>query len=111
MLRRVSPGCGSPMRVFWLMVLNPARHAWEVQIGAPLPTPSRSQGADGQLFGGVRAFVGGNQHHDQIRGNTLHGDAYDYVQNDIFNANDFFSNLNGLPKGLVRYNDFGASLG
>jgi hypothetical protein len=43
--------------------------------------------------------------------NTLHGDAYDYVQNDIFNANDFFSNLNGLPKGTVRYNDFGASLG
>lgn len=43
--------------------------------------------------------------------NLLHGDAYDYVQNDIFNANDFFSNLDGLPKGTVRYNDFGASLG
>lgn len=43
--------------------------------------------------------------------NTVHGDAYDYVENDIFNANNFFSNLAGLPKGVVRYNDFGATIG
>jgi hypothetical protein len=43
--------------------------------------------------------------------NNLHGVAYDYVQNNILNANDFFSNLAGLPKGVVRYNDFGATIG
>ncbi|HEY6273406.1 MAG TPA: carboxypeptidase regulatory-like domain-containing protein [Terriglobales bacterium] len=43
--------------------------------------------------------------------NSLHGDAYDYVENNIFNANNFFSNLAGLPKGIVRYNDFGATIG
>jgi len=43
--------------------------------------------------------------------NSLHGVAYDYVQNNVFNANDFFSNLDGLKTGLVRYNDFGATIG
>src|SRR5208283_593968 len=43
--------------------------------------------------------------------NSLHGAAYDYVQNDKFNSNDFFSNLDGLKKGRVRYNDFGATIG
>ena len=43
--------------------------------------------------------------------NSLHGVAYDYVQNNIFNANDFFSNLDGLKTGRVRYNDFGATIG
>src|SRR5207245_10432128 len=43
--------------------------------------------------------------------NTLHGSGFDYVRNDILNANDFFSNLDGLPKGRVLYNDFGVSLG
>jgi hypothetical protein len=43
--------------------------------------------------------------------NVIHGDAYDYVENNVFNANSFFSNLAGLPKGIVRYNDFGATIG
>ena len=43
--------------------------------------------------------------------NGLHGDAYDYVQNNKFNSNDFFSNLSGLKTGRVRYNDFGVTIG
>jgi hypothetical protein len=43
--------------------------------------------------------------------NSLHGDVYDYFQNDKLNANDFFSNLDGLPTGRVRYNDFGFTVG
>lgn len=43
--------------------------------------------------------------------NSIHGNVYDYVENDVFNANSFFSNLAGLPKGIVRYNDFGATIG
>ncbi len=43
--------------------------------------------------------------------NSLHGDAYDYVQNNKFNSNDFFSNLSGLKTGRVRYNDFGVTIG
>lgn len=43
--------------------------------------------------------------------NSLHGDVYDYLQNNSLNANDFFSNLDGLRTGRVRYNDFGATIG
>jgi hypothetical protein len=43
--------------------------------------------------------------------NQIHGSAYWFVRNDILNANDFFNNRNGAPKGKVRRNTFGASLG
>jgi len=43
--------------------------------------------------------------------NVIHGDVYDYVENNIFNSNSFFNNLAGLPKTIVRYNDFGATIG
>lgn len=43
--------------------------------------------------------------------NAFHGTAYDYLRNTIFNANDFFSNLNHLPKAPLIQNQFGATLG
>jgi carboxypeptidase family protein len=39
------------------------------------------------------------------------GAAYDYVRNDRFNANNFFRNRQGLPRGDYRYNTFGTNLG
>jgi len=43
--------------------------------------------------------------------NAFHGSAFDYVRNDIFDANDYFSNLSGLPKSALRQNDFGFTVG
>jgi Carboxypeptidase regulatory-like domain/TonB dependent receptor/TonB-dependent Receptor Plug Domain len=43
--------------------------------------------------------------------NAFHGSVFDYVRNDIFDANDYFSNLNGLPKSALRQNDFGFTVG
>jgi hypothetical protein len=43
--------------------------------------------------------------------NTLHGSAYDFVRNDDFDANTFFNNLNGLPKQVLKRNQFGFTLG
>lgn len=43
--------------------------------------------------------------------NQFHGDAYEFVRNDFFNANDFFSNSTGTPRAIERYNDFGFTLG
>jgi len=42
---------------------------------------------------------------------SFHGDAYEFNRNDIFNANSYFNNLNGLPRAVERYNDFGFTLG
>jgi hypothetical protein len=43
--------------------------------------------------------------------NTLHGSAYDYVRNTNFDANSFFNNEQGLPVGVLKRNQFGATVG
>ncbi len=43
--------------------------------------------------------------------NTVHGSAYDYVRNDDFNANNFFNNLYGVPRSILKRHQFGGALG
>ena len=43
--------------------------------------------------------------------NALHGSAYEFFRNDIFNANGYFNNLTKQGRSLLRYNDFGYSFG
>src|SRR5262249_1897972 len=43
--------------------------------------------------------------------NTFHGLAYEYVRNQIFDANDFFSNRNKLKKPENNQNQFGGDFG
>ena len=43
--------------------------------------------------------------------NSFHGDAWEFLRNDALNANNWASNFNGLPKGKLRWNMFGATLG
>lgn len=43
-------------------------------------------------------------------GNEFHGGAFEFLRNDVLNANDFFLNKNGQPKGQLRYNNFGFNL-
>ncbi|HLZ50058.1 MAG TPA: carboxypeptidase regulatory-like domain-containing protein [Candidatus Acidoferrum sp.] len=41
----------------------------------------------------------------------FHGDAYEFVRNDLFNANTFLLDKAGKPKPPFRYNDFGYTIG
>src|SRR5438309_9862328 len=43
--------------------------------------------------------------------NEFHGDAWEFVRNDIFNANAFFRNAAGQPKATLKQNQFGGTLG
>ncbi|HLW78775.1 MAG TPA: TonB-dependent receptor, partial [Terriglobia bacterium] len=43
--------------------------------------------------------------------NQLHGDAWEFVRNDKFDAADFFENATGLRKGEYRQNQFGGAIG
>jgi Carboxypeptidase regulatory-like domain len=43
--------------------------------------------------------------------NDFHGDAWEFVRNDIFNANSFFQNANGRPKATLKQNQFGGTIG
>src|SRR6266852_1624956 len=39
----------------------------------------------------------------------LHGTIFDYFRNDVLDANDWFANVNHLPKPKERQNDFGGT--
>jgi hypothetical protein len=41
----------------------------------------------------------------------FHGDAWEFVRNDVFNANSFFRNSTGQSKPNLKQNQYGATLG
>ncbi len=43
--------------------------------------------------------------------NTLHGTAYEYIRNTVFDANDYFSNHAGLARTPLHQNQFGGNIG
>ena len=43
--------------------------------------------------------------------NSFHGTAFDYLRNTVLDANDWFLNAAGKPRGVVQQNDFGGVLG
>jgi hypothetical protein len=43
--------------------------------------------------------------------NNFHGSAYEFLRNDVFNANNYFNDQAGIPIAPVRWNDFGATIG
>ena len=59
----------------------------------------------GGTAGGIVNFV------TRAGGNEFHGSAYEYVRNTIFNANNYFNNLNGIPTAPYHQNQFGVNVG
>ena len=59
----------------------------------------------GRLSGGAVTII--------TRGgaNQFHGSAYEFVKNQLFNANDYFSNLYKVKKGVFHNNIFGGAVG
>ena len=43
--------------------------------------------------------------------NQYHGDLFDYLRNDFFNANEWSNNFNGLPTQRQRWNQYGGTFG
>jgi hypothetical protein len=43
--------------------------------------------------------------------NQFHGNLFNYLRNDLFDANDWFAHRDGLPKPKEHQNDFGGTLG
>jgi Carboxypeptidase regulatory-like domain/TonB-dependent Receptor Plug Domain/TonB dependent receptor len=43
--------------------------------------------------------------------NRFHGTTWEFVRNNILNANDFFSKLDAQPRPTLKQNEFGASFG
>ncbi len=43
--------------------------------------------------------------------NLLHGSLFEFLRNDDLNANTFFQNSTGKPRGVLKQNQFGGTLG
>ena len=43
--------------------------------------------------------------------NEFHGSLFEYFRNDVLAANDFFSNRSGKARPMLRYNQFGGTVG
>ena len=43
--------------------------------------------------------------------NQLHGTAYEFIRNNDFDANNWFSNRSGIANSIYKQNDFGATAG
>jgi Carboxypeptidase regulatory-like domain/TonB-dependent Receptor Plug Domain len=41
----------------------------------------------------------------------FHGDVYEFGRNTLFNANSYFGNQAGIPRGVEHYNNYGFTLG
>ncbi len=59
----------------------------------------------GRFAGGVVNFT------TKSGTNDLHGTAYEFLRNKVLDANTFFNNLNGTPRGAFTQNQFGFNLG
>ncbi len=83
--------------------------------GVPIPNPDAIQEfkvQTGQYDASYGRNAGANVNVVTKSGtNELHGSAFEFVRNDIFNANDYFLNRAGQPRGTLKQNQFGGSLG
>ena len=43
--------------------------------------------------------------------NAFHGSGYDFIRNQVFDANNWFNNLYGIPIAPLRRNNYGGTLG
>jgi hypothetical protein len=43
--------------------------------------------------------------------NSFHGDVFEFIRNDKLNANQWSNNFNGTKRPLLRWNEFGGTIG
>jgi len=83
--------------------------------GVPIPNPDAIQEfkvQTGQYDASYGRNAGANVNLVTKSGtNALHGTIFEFLRNDVFNANDYFLNRAGKPKASLKQNQFGVALG
>ncbi len=86
-----------------------------INITALIPTQDSLQEfkvATNNLSPEYGRFAGGVVNFTTKSGtNDLHGTVYEFLRNKLLDANDFFSNRNGTPRGAFTQNQFGFNVG
>src|SRR5579864_3524232 len=83
--------------------------------GVPIPNPDAIQEfkvQTGQYDASYGRNAGANVDLITKSGtNAFHGTVFEFLRNDIFNANDYFLNRSNKPKASLKQNQFGGTLG
>jgi hypothetical protein len=83
--------------------------------GIPIPSPDSIQefkvqtglyDAEYGRYGGANVTL-----ITRMGGNDFHGAVFEFLRNDVLNANDFFLNRTGQPRPVLKQNQFGFALG
>jgi Carboxypeptidase regulatory-like domain/TonB dependent receptor len=97
------------------MAEDSASNAESSIVGVAVPAPDTIQEFRVQTANFDAAYgrsPGGNVDLVSKSGsNVFHGSAWEFVRNNIFNANDFFSKLDNQPRADLKHNQFGGSAG
>ncbi len=97
------------------LVQNSAATAETSQVGTAIPAPDTIEEFRVQTANFDAAYGRGSGANVDLVSksgtNQFHGSAWEFVRNNIFNANDFFSKLDGQPRPDLKQNQFGATVG
>jgi hypothetical protein len=85
------------------------------EVGVAVPAPDTIQEFKVQTGNYDATYGRGTGANVDIVGksgtNHLHGSGWEFLRNEAFNANDFFSKLTGQPRPVLKQNQFGAAVG
>ena len=83
--------------------------------GIPIPNPDSIQEFKVQTAlydAGFGRYGGANVSLvTKAGGNDFHGNAFEFLRNEVLNANDFFLNQTGQPRAILKQNQFGVAFG
>lgn len=101
-----------------LVAENPMSQGFDDDVdkgGVPIPSPDALQEFKVQtaLYDAQTGRQGGAVIQAVTRSGTneFHGALYEFLRNDKLNANDFFRNATSQPRGVLKQNQFGGTIG
>ncbi|MFN8006254.1 MAG: carboxypeptidase-like regulatory domain-containing protein [Terriglobia bacterium] len=97
----VSMGVGNPLPNSWVTYNTPPLDA----ITEFTVETNGYKAEFGHALGGTMSFA------SKSGTNDFHGTVFEYLRNNALDANRFFSNKQGIPRGVYKQSDFGVSVG
>ncbi|MGH9837804.1 MAG: carboxypeptidase regulatory-like domain-containing protein, partial [Blastocatellia bacterium] len=95
--------------------INDLQASGDFSGGVPIPNPDaidQFKVQTGQYDSSFGRNAGANVNVvTKSGGNEFHGKVFEFFRNDALNANDFFFNKTGQPKGVLKQNQFGFTFG
>ena len=82
-------------------------------VSVPSPDSLEELRVQTSLYDASQGKTSGGNINVLTRGGTdhYHGQVFEFLRNDVLNANSFFFNKNGTPRPVLKQNQFGGNLG